>query len=596
MATRKERKNSAETNGEERYRYLAEASELLAESLDYERTLARVAELAVPHLADWAAVDVLKSDGTLKRLAVAHVDPSKVELAHELDRRYPPDLSDPVGLPNVLRTGRTEFYSEITDEVLEAIAHDAEHLRIVRELGLRSGLIVPLVARGRTLGAITFVMAESGRRYTEADLAFAEDLARRGAIAIDNARLVREAHEATRARDEALAGLRESEEKFRTLADSIPQLAWMADAEGSVFWYNQRWYDYTGTTFEEMQGWGWRKVHHPAEVERVTEGFRRAVGRGEPWEDTFPLRSQEGEYRRFLSRAQPIRDAEGRVVRWFGTNTDVEERLQAEERLRASELRFRTLTDAMPQLVWATDERGRHLYYNRRWYEYTGLSVEESLDYGFANALHPDDRARTIERWERAWGAGEAYEIEYRFRSRDGEYRWFLGRATPVRDESGRIVQWVGTCTDIEEQKQMEALLARLNEERERMLEEVSTPVVPVLEGVLVMPLIGSLDSVRMERATRAALEEVTRTGARRLIIDITGARIVDSHAVANLSNLVGALRLVGAEPSVTGVGAHVAQNLVGLGLDLKEMRTHRTLAQAISGMIHGEGRRGGAR
>jgi PAS domain S-box-containing protein len=264
------------------------------------------------------------------------------------------------------------------------------------------------------------------------------------------------------------------------------------------------------------------------------------------------------------------------------------ERRRAEEALRESEQRFRTLTDAMPQLVWATDADGRHVYYNSRWYEYTGLSEEESSGYGFANALHPEDKERTLKRWERAWRDGEAYEIEYRFRSRTGEYRWFLGRATPVRDEAGRVTQWVGTCTDIEEQKQMEALLARLNEERERMLEEVSTPLVPVMEGVLVMPLIGSLDSLRMERATRAALEEVRRTGARSLIIDITGARVVDSHAVANLSNLVGALRLVGAEPLVTGVGAHVAQNLVRLGVDLHEMRTHRTLAQALAALQNG--------
>jgi PAS domain S-box-containing protein len=263
------------------------------------------------------------------------------------------------------------------------------------------------------------------------------------------------------------------------------------------------------------------------------------------------------------------------------------ERKQSEAELRASEMRYRALTDAMPQLVWASDENGSHFYYNRRWYEYTGLSEEESLGFGFTNALHPDDKERTLARWERAWREGEGYEIEYRFYSRPlGAYRWFLGRAEPVRDERGRAAQWVGTCTDIEEQKQMEGLLARLNEERERMIEEVSTPVVPVLEGVLVLPLIGSLDTLRMERATKTALDEVTRTGARALIVDITGARIIDSHAVANLSNLVQALRLVGAEGIVTGVGVHAAQSLVGLGLDLRGMRTHRTLAEAVAGLI----------
>src|SRR5258705_13102450 len=110
----------------------------------------------------------------------------------------------------------------------------------------------------------------------------------------------------------------ENEQQFHTLANSISQLAWMADAAGYTFWYNDRWYDYTGTTLEDMQGWGWQKVHHPDEVARVVERIKVAFATGEPWDDTFPLRSKTGEYRWFLSRALPITDEEGRVVRWFG--------------------------------------------------------------------------------------------------------------------------------------------------------------------------------------------------------------------------------------------------------------------------------------
>lgn len=123
-------------------------------------------------------------------------------------------------------------------------------------------------------------------------------------------------------------------EEFRTLANSIPQLAWMADGAGFIFWYNQRWYDYTGTTLDEMRGWGWRSVHHPEHVQRVVDRIRHSFATGEAWEDTFPLRSHTGEYRRFLSRAFPIRDEQGHVLRWFGTNTDIEERLRAEEELQ----------------------------------------------------------------------------------------------------------------------------------------------------------------------------------------------------------------------------------------------------------------------
>lgn len=141
-------------------------------------------------------------------------------------------------------------------------------------------------------------------------------------------------------RKQSEAALRQSEARFRTLADNISQLAWMADEHGWIFWYNNRWFDYTGTTLEEMQGWGWRQVHHPDHVDRVVERISRCFATGEPWEDTFPLRRQDGEYRWFLSRAIPIRDEQGHVLRWFGTNTDITDRQRAEEALaqRAQEL------------------------------------------------------------------------------------------------------------------------------------------------------------------------------------------------------------------------------------------------------------------
>ena len=130
--------------------------------------------------------------------------------------------------------------------------------------------------------------------------------------------------------------LRESESRFRELADNISQFAWTADASGWIYWYNKRWHDYTGTTLEDMQGWDWQKVHHPEHVDRVVERMRRCFEAGTPWEDTFPLRGKDGTYRWFLSRALPIRNEAGDVVRWFGTNTDVTEQIEAENALRDS--------------------------------------------------------------------------------------------------------------------------------------------------------------------------------------------------------------------------------------------------------------------
>ena len=190
----------------QRATFLAEASALLASSLEWEATLASVAKLAVPSIADWCAVEVpetLAPDAL--PLAVAHVDPAKVARALEWRRRWPPDPNAPAGPAAVIRSGRSELYEEIPDLVLVAIARDEEQLRVARELGITSAMVVPLSARGRTLGAITFAAAESGRRYGPADLAMAEELGRRAGVAVDNARIWDEAQRAIRARDEVLA-------------------------------------------------------------------------------------------------------------------------------------------------------------------------------------------------------------------------------------------------------------------------------------------------------------------------------------------------------------------------------------------------------
>ena len=190
------RLDQAERALRERLTFLVEASALLASSLDYQRTLSRLTELCVPRLADWCAVDMLAPDGTIERLAVAHKDPEKVRYAHELAERFPPDPDAPTGVPRVLRTGEVEFLREIPDELLvEAAKGDEELLRVARELRLRSAIVVPLTARGRTLGALSLVAAESERRYTDADVELAQDLGRRAAVAVDNARLHAEAEQ-----------------------------------------------------------------------------------------------------------------------------------------------------------------------------------------------------------------------------------------------------------------------------------------------------------------------------------------------------------------------------------------------------------------
>ena len=187
--------------------FLAQASAELAGVTDVQSTLDRIAQLAVPHFADWCAVDLLQPDGRLQRVSAAHVDAQKAQLARDLPRGHPPDPSSPLGIWNVLRTGRAELVEEITDETLAARAQNPELLALLRSLGLYSYIGAPLTVRGRTVGVLVFVSAESRRRYGPTDLALAEDLARRAAVALDNAQLLTAMRESDKAKDVFLATL-----------------------------------------------------------------------------------------------------------------------------------------------------------------------------------------------------------------------------------------------------------------------------------------------------------------------------------------------------------------------------------------------------
>jgi PAS domain S-box-containing protein len=224
---------------EEAQRFLAEASTVLSSSLNYHETLVTVARLAVPTLADWCAVDIVEEEGVTKRLAVEHPDPEKVRLAYEIERRYPPAPDAPRGLYNVLRTGESEMMAEIPVELVEQAARDEWHRELLRKLDLRSYMIVPLVARGRTLGAISFVAAESGRRYGEDELQLAEELARRAALAVDNARLYEEAQKEITERRWAQEELRASRDQLEAVLRGVAEGITAQDPTGKVIYANE---------------------------------------------------------------------------------------------------------------------------------------------------------------------------------------------------------------------------------------------------------------------------------------------------------------------------------------------------------------------
>ncbi len=245
-----------------------------------------------------------------------------------------------------------------------------------------------------------------------------------------------------------------ADSEYRSLAENLPVLCWVARGDGYIVWYNRRWHDYCGTTRAAMQGWGWQKVHDPDQLASVNLRWQQSIVSGKPFEMVFPLKGADGRFRPFLTRISPITDASGAVVRWFGVNIEIGAQLRAEAALSDSQARYHVLTEAMPQMVWSTRPDGFHDYYNDQWYSFTGVPNGSTDGEAWKGMFHPDDQERAWATWRHSLETGEPYEIEYRLRHHSGDYRWTLGRALPVRDSGGSIVRWIGTCTDIHDAKQ----------------------------------------------------------------------------------------------------------------------------------------------
>src|ERR1700675_3401100 len=256
---------------------------------------------------------------------------------------------------------------------------------------------------------------------------------------------------------DALEKLSQEATRLQTVIDTVPSFLWTSFPDGSKEYLNKRWYEYTGLSLEQGKGWGWKVVVHPDDLDHLVREWRALLDAPKPGELETRIRRYDGEYRWFLIRVVPQFDAEGNVVRWFGSNTGIEDRKRAEKKLLEEERELRQITDAIPQTIVVLDPQGHPLYANQAMLDYTGLPMQDVVASDFrARTYHPEDLERVREERKAGLARGLPFEIEQRALRKDGQYRWLLLRYNPFRDEEGGLVRWYATGTDIDDRKRAE--------------------------------------------------------------------------------------------------------------------------------------------
>jgi formate hydrogenlyase transcriptional activator len=362
------------------------------------------------------------------------------------------------------------------------------HRKLALRCGIRAAWSQPILTNdNRVLGTFAVYSSKPGAP-TDADLALTESAGCIAQLAIEYQR----SHEAL---TQALENMRDSEEELRRTTDAISQAILVLDPDGTAMYANRVALDYAGLTLEEVRGEGFReRIIHPEDLERLREFRQSALAFTAPFELEQRVRRKDGTYRWFLSQYNPLLDANGRATRWYSTATDIDDHKHSENKLRQDERELRQLIDFMPQCVLVLDGDGTVLQANQTMLDYRGSTLDEVKQAApgawFRASLYPDDSERVEEERKAALSAGAPFELEQRLLAKDGSYRWFLFRYKPVLDESGLVVRWFATATDMEDRKHAEirmrneTILLREDLVRSSMFEQVVGSA-PALRRVL---------------------------------------------------------------------------------------------------------------
>jgi len=275
--------------------------------------------------------------------------------------------------------------------------------------------------------------------------------------------------------------MRFSENELRDFVNTIPTPAWSSALDGCADFFNQAWLDYTGLSPEQSLQWGWKGAIHPDDLPIILGAFEKAVNSEQPFEVEGRFRRSDGEFRWFLVRGSPLRDASGKVVKWCGTNTEIDDRKRTEEALRRSEAslrdseqRFRLIIEGIGGQVAIMSAQGEVEFVNNQVLEYFGKTVEDLKGWSTSNAVHPDDLPHAVAAWMHSVETGDPYDVDHRLRRADGVYRWFHSRGQALRDAQGRIVRWYNLLTDIEDRKRAEDAVRASEQNLRLMLDSIA--------------------------------------------------------------------------------------------------------------------------
>jgi PAS domain S-box-containing protein len=330
------------------------------------------------------------------------------------------------------------------------------------------------------------------------------------------------------------AELRRSEQELREVIDAIPTIAWSALPDGSNTYVNKGFVEYSGLSAEQAAGSGWQAAAHPDDLHQYLSKWMTSLASGDPFEHEVRFRRADGQYRWHLCRGVPRRDAEGRIVKWYGILFDIDELKRAQSALQEQEHELLGIIETIPSMLWSVSPTGQTTYLSQRVLEYCGAPSDELINRGWERFIHPDDREETTKAFDRAMRSGESYSAIHRLRRADGEYRWHHSMGEPLRDPHGKIIQWYGLATDIDERKRAEDHLRDARIELNRAariasLAELSASIAHELNQPLMSVLANAQAAKRWLAATAPNLKE-TATSIDRIIRDARAADEVMQH------------------------------------------------------------------